>query len=164
MATLGKCAEGRLVGRDIASCPAFDTLPFFEVEYSSGSPHVLNVWAQVCLSGNRTWRHSASSKVGWMIDTWQLEAEGVMYPQASTGSFTSQWSCNWVFRASSLSFSSISSRFQGKIAQILHFLTVLSCGIVFPLFLRSFELVSNTVLLFFCFFEKNNRTLFRGFF
>ena len=104
---------------------------FFIFEFCWRPPHVLSVWAKVCLRGNRTWHHSASSKASWMIDTWWSEAEGVMYPQASTRSSFRSVSFQVGFRALSKGVLRFSSFFKVKTRLILYFLTVLSCGIIF---------------------------------
>ena len=80
VAMLNKYVEWSLVGLDVMSCPVCNTCWILEFEFGRRSPHVLSMRDRVLLGGNRTWHHVASSKVAWVIDTWQLEVEGFMYP------------------------------------------------------------------------------------
>ena len=54
-----------------------------------------------------------------MDDTWQWNFEGVLYPQASRGSFTFDFSSKWVCRASKGAIFLRSLRFKVKNSKIL---------------------------------------------
>ena len=83
-----------------------------------------------------------------MVDTWRSEAEGVMYPQASTGSlFRTDLQVGFQSLKEELFTFSSSSKVK-KLAISCIFFDHLSCGIIFPRFLRSLSLF-DTVLSFF---------------
>ena len=86
----------------------------FIFEFSWRPTHVPSMWTQVCLSGNRTWRHGACSEAAWVIDTWRVwKPKGLctlkLPREAHFGDFSQV-----CFQRLSKGFSSISSHFQGK--------------------------------------------------
>ena len=156
MATLCKQAEGRLVGRDVAPCPDFNTWCFWclniaqdhhtcwacELEFAwAGTVH--DVIVRVPKRAGCLTRGSRKLKG---LCTLKLPREAHFEVNF----------CNWVFRAWALVFPSISSCFQGKILQFLYFLHYFELWNRFPKVLRSFELV---LTLFYCFLWENDRTL-----
>ena len=77
---------------------------FLKFEFSWRPPLVLSVWAQVCLSGNRTWRHGASSNVAWATDTWQFGSRRVYVPSSFHRKLTLKWFLQVGFQSLSKGF------------------------------------------------------------
>ena len=127
----GTSVQWSLVGLDVVSCPVLNTWRFLKFEFGRRSPYVLSMWAQVLLGGNHSWCHGASSEAAWVIDTWQVWSRRVYVPSSFHGKLTLRWFLQVGFQSLSRGFLRFLLIFKVKISQILYFLIVLSCGIVF---------------------------------